>query len=68
MGSLIRIAPIHSHTGYFATNNLKSNSFIDRQVLRPANSGIGYVKGPNINEISFAHILIAPACPGSPAL
>ncbi len=44
-----------------------SHSF-GRQVLRPAKSGIGGVKGHNQKDISFARFLLATACPGSPCL
>ena len=40
---------------------------VDRQVPRKPRL-LGGVKGHNINGISLAHILLATACPGSPAL
>jgi len=43
------------------------NFEIDRNVPRKPHL-VGGVKGHNMNEISFARILLATACPGSPAL
>ncbi len=39
-----------------------------RQVPPSRQSGIGGVKGHHQNEVTFAHILFATTCPGSPAL
>jgi hypothetical protein len=42
-------------------------SVIGRNVPRKPRP-VGGVKGHNMNETSFARILLATACPGSPAL
>jgi hypothetical protein len=39
---------------------------LDRDVLRPAKTGIGGVKGHNMNKTSFAHIVFATGVLGKP--